>query len=69
MELTQKTPLYIEQGNWSFNEDESKISVNAPDGESFIVTISDLSESGMKMTIVDEEDGDDYTGIYVWEKR
>jgi hypothetical protein len=69
MELTQKTPLYIEQGNWSFNVDESKISINDPDGESFIVTISNLSESGMKMTIVDEEDGDDFTGIYVWEKR
>lgn len=69
MQLAQSTPLYIEKGTWAFNEDETMVTVGGPDG-TFDVSISNLTDSGMTMSIEEEdEDGSVYTASYVWAKQ
>lgn len=69
MQLSENSPLYIEKGTWAFNEDETKVTIGGPDGD-FTVSISNLTESGMTMTIEEEEDdGTLYTATFVWEKQ
>ena len=69
MQLSENSPLYIEKGTWAFNQDETKITVGGPDGD-FTVFVSNLTESGMTMTIEEEEDdGTLYTATFVWEKQ
>ena len=68
MELVEKTPLYIERGKWILGEDLSDVLI-VSDYDEFPVSISNLTNNGMTMTIVDDDDGSVYTGIYTWEKR
>lgn len=69
MDLYQNTPLYIEQGTWAFNEDGNSITVGGPDNYFFVVDITELSESGMTMSITEEEDGYEYSASWVWTKQ
>ena len=70
MELAEKTPLCIERGKWYFGEDLSNFIIASDyDDDEFSVSISNLTNKGMTMTIVKEDDEEVYTGIYTWEKR
>lgn len=56
MELAQNTPIYIEAGEWSLSSDETSLKVTDPEGEIFVVSITQISNEGWTMTIEDDED-------------